>query len=83
MIRKCHLWHISKGNKISISEGYLCFHVHCRSIGNSQYIEIICLHCHVMEKAMAPHSSTLAWKIPWNEESGRLQFMGLHRVGHD
>ena len=32
---------------------------------------------------MAPHSSTLAWKIPWMEEPGRLQFMGLQRVGHD
>ena len=32
---------------------------------------------------MAPHSSTLAWKIPWTEESGRLQSMGLLRVGHD
>ena len=32
---------------------------------------------------MAPHSSTLAWKIPWMEESGRLQSMGLLRVGHD
>ena len=36
-----------------------------------------------MEKAMAPHSSTLAWKIPWAEEPGRLQFMGSQRVGHD
>ena len=36
-----------------------------------------------MEKAMAPHSSTLAWKIPWKEEPGRLQFMGSLRVGHD
>ena len=35
------------------------------------------------EKAMAPHSSTLAWKIPWTEEPGRLQFMGSLRVGHD
>ena len=34
------------------------------------------------EKAMAPHSSTLAWKIPWTEEPGRLQSMGSHRVGH-
>ena len=33
------------------------------------------------EKAMAPHSSTLAWKIPWTEEPGRLQSMGLLRVG--
>src|SRR5574341_840439 len=36
-----------------------------------------------MEKAMAPHSSTLAWKIPWTEEPGRLQSMGWLRVGHD
>ena len=36
-----------------------------------------------MEKAMAPHSSTLAWKIPWMEEPGRLQSMGSLRVGHD
>ena len=35
------------------------------------------------EKAMAPHSSTLAWKMPWMEEPGRLQYMGSHRVGHD
>ena len=32
---------------------------------------------------MAPHSSTLAWKIPWVEEPGRLQSMGLLGVGHD
>jgi len=32
---------------------------------------------------MAPHSSTLAWKIPWTEEPGRLQSMGSPRVGHD
>ena len=37
----------------------------------------------VKEKAMAPHSSTLAWKIPWMEEPGRLQSMGSLRVGHD
>ena len=35
------------------------------------------------EKAMAPHSSTLAWKIPWMEEPGRLQSMGSLVVGHD
>ena len=35
------------------------------------------------EKAMATHSSTLAWKIPWTEEPGRLQSMGSRRVGHD
>ena len=36
-----------------------------------------------LEKAMAPHSSTLAWKVPWTEEPGGLQSMGLLRVGHD
>ena len=36
-----------------------------------------------LEKAMAPHSSTLAWKIPRTEEPGGLQSMGLQRVGHD
>ena len=35
------------------------------------------------EKAMAPHSSTFAWKIPWTEEPGGLQSMGSLRVGHD
>ena len=35
------------------------------------------------EKAMAPHSSTLAWKIPWTEGPGRLQSMGSLRVEHD
>ena len=36
-----------------------------------------------LEKAMAPHSSTLAWKIPWVEEPGRLQSMGSLRVRYD
>ena len=39
--------------------------------------------CSEQEKAMAPHSSTLVWKIPWTEEPGRLQSMGSRRVGHD
>ena len=36
-----------------------------------------------LEKEMAPHSSTLAWRIPWREEPGRLQSMGSQRVRHD
>ena len=36
-----------------------------------------------LEKEMATHSSTLAWKIPWREEPGRLQSMGSQRVRHD
>ena len=52
----------------------------------------VCLQCRrprfdpwvgKMEKEMATHSSTLAWKIPWLEEPGRLQSMGLQRVGHN
>ena len=38
---------------------------------------------HSLEKEMAIHSSTIAWKIPWTEETGRLQSMGSQRVGHD
>ena len=50
--------------------------------------EIKSLLCYALalslsEKAMAPHFSTLAWKIPWREEPGGLQSMGLQRVGHD
>jgi len=36
-----------------------------------------------LENEMATHSSTLAWEIPWTEEPGRLQSIGLQRVGHD
>ena len=43
----------------------------------------VSLHCAQAEKAMAPHSSTLAWKIPWMEEPGGLQSVGLLRVRHD
>jgi len=47
--------------------------------GNQNKVRVA-LH---MEKAMAPHSSTLAWEIPWTEEPGGLQSMGSLRVGHD
>ena len=36
-----------------------------------------------LEKKMATHSGILAWKIPWTQEPGRIQSMGLQRVGHD
>ena len=36
-----------------------------------------------LEKEMATHSSTLAWRIPWREEPGGLQSMGLQRIGHN
>ena len=49
---------------------------------SSTILEFAQTHVH-WEKAMAPHSSTLAWKIPWTEEPGGLQSMGSLRVGHD
>ena len=44
---------------------------------------LVSVYTYESEKAMAPHCSTLAWKIPWMEEPGRLQSMGSRRVGHD
>ena len=44
--------------------------------------KILCLHSLYMQKAMATHSSSLAWKVPWTEEPGRLQSMGSLRVRH-
>ena len=52
------------------------------SLQNREKLNFYCLK-HPVEKAMAPHSSTLAWKIPWTEEPGRLQSMGSLRIGHD
>ena len=49
----------------------------------SHQLSILYVVMYTPEKAMAPHSSTLAWKIPWMEEPGRLQPMGSLRVGHD
>ena len=53
-------------------------------------VQLLCVQCHLwfndiycLSKAMAPHSSTLAWKIPGTGEPGGLLSMGSHRVGHD
>ena len=43
----------------------------------------VTFHLHALEKEIATHSSTLAWRIPWTEEPGGLPSMGLHRVGHN
>ena len=59
----------------------LCFHLMLLTFVLK---ETICLFLfYSREKAMAPHSNTLAWQIPWTEEPGRLQSMGSLRVGHD
>ena len=64
----CHSWVTSGQNILSSSLKHLSF----------SYI-----YHKGTEKAMASHSSTLAWKIPWTEKPGRLQSMGSLRVGHD
>ena len=78
----------------SHSEGYLCTLL-IVSLAVQKILSLIRSHLFTFvfisitlgggssEKAMAPHSSTLAQKTPWMEEPGRLQFMGSHRVGHD
>ena len=69
-------------NKIIIKKFFqniLCF----VNILKCQMDTYICMAQLLPEKAMATHSSTLAWKIPWTEEPGRLQSIGSWRVGHD
>ena len=61
----------------------VCVHVEKESRYNELAQAIFKIYRLSSEKAMAPHSSTLAWKIPWMEEPGRLQSMGSQRVGHD
>ena len=53
------------------------------SVGKVMSVLLNMLSRLVMEKAMASHSSILAWKMLWMEESGRLQSTGSQRVGHD
>ena len=58
----------------------LCFPCYINLLGK---IRNACSQHIISKQSMAPHSSTLAWKIPWMEEPGRLQSMGSRRVGHD
>ena len=60
---------------------YFTFSDECTDLWET---ELICpFLIFLMEKAMAPHSNTPAWKIPWTEEPGALQSMGSLGVGHD
>ena len=52
-------------------------------MSSHEVIKLLFLPSLCVGEAMAPHSSTLAWKIPWTEEPGRLRSMGLLRAGHD
>ena len=90
---KCHLLRLSlmtifKILTLSSKNSFFSFPAlsiyttQCHLIHYVLYLFIYCLSSST-EKAMAPHSSTLAWKIPWTEKPGRLQSMGSLRVGHD
>ena len=61
------------------SLAYFCF----SSRGHHMHSKYLFIPTYTSEKAMAPHSSTLAWKIPWTEEPGGLKSVGSLRVGHD
>ena len=71
--------------KIYLSYYFICAKTFMCGLSSSVLAALV--NCHrpggLWEKAMAPHSSTLAWKILWTEEPGGLQSMGLLRVGHD
>ena len=67
----------SKGRQ-KLENGELAYHIKV-----AESMEFIRQYITYVEKAMATHSDTHAWKIPWTEEPGRLQSMGSLRVGHD
>ena len=68
---------------ILVSSGYMPSGGIAGSYGRFIPMFLRTLHTVFPEKAMAPHSSTLAWKIPWTEEPGRLHSRGSLGVGHD
>ena len=82
----CALWAFSEKDWSSIDvrvccEGNHVFTLRPAKVGVGLVVHFI--FASTWEKAMAPHSSTLAWKIPWTEEPGKLQSMGSLRVGHN
>ena len=73
----CNYWY----SKVKVHHIAIC----CPSIFICSFLHLTLYHIshHAPEKAMALHSSTLAWKIPWTAEPGGLQSIGSLRVGHD
>jgi len=56
----------------------MCVYIHTHTHTHTHIYMSVCL-----EESMASHSNILAWRIPWTEEPGELQFLGSHRVRHD
>ena len=70
---------LAYGDLICLGHSKVDFKSHLLFTMKHIYVTIL----HLLEKSMAPHSSTLAWKIPGTGEPGGLPSMGSHRVGHD
>ena len=68
--------------KIKITRDKEGHYIMIKGLIQEEDITIVSIYAPNTEKAMAPHSSTLVWKISWREKPGRLQSMGLLRVGH-
>ena len=88
MLWKCCIQYASKYGKLSndhrTGKGQFSFQSQRKAMAkNAQTTAQLHSSHTLLEKAMATDSSILAWKIPWMEEPGRLQSMGLLRVGHD
>ena len=85
---KCCTQYASKFGELSSSnrtgKGQFSFQSQRKAMPNNAQTTTKLHSSHMLvEKAVTTHSSTLAWKIPWTEEPGRLQSMGSLRVGHD
>ena len=72
MVRSFHRLDVSMDKGMKVSNSSVCIYVY------------VCVGTRVsVSLGMSTHSSTLAWKIPWTEEPGRLRFMGSQRVGQN
>ena len=69
--------------KMSQYFGFYMLRNTSHSSGAVSPVEFLYALIHALEKGMVTHCSILAWRIPWTEEPGRLQSMGLQRVRHD
>ena len=87
MLLKCCTQYASKVRKVSNGhrngKGQFSFQAQRKGMPKNAQTTTQLHSSHTQEKAMAPHSSTLAWRIPWTEEPGGLQSVGSLRVRHD